>query len=202
MERALIECYNFSLYDSRRRSVISTGLLLLIQIVWNLLPNVFFRQTGTTINTCNGPLTRQGKILLTLFFYKEVIPLVLCLVATVLVLRQLARHRHILIDRKLNFTDYFRICLNHKDFFAPLILYCFTVPPTFIYFTIDPYYELLPSRQTNYPSLIIESIYHFYTTSTFVIYVYANRVYREAFWGSSFIGRGLIHLWSLVYKKK
>ena len=200
IERVLIECYDFSLYDPRRRSIISTGLLLLIQIIWNSFPNIFCRQVGITINSCDGQLTHLGNILLAFFFYKELIPFVLFIVAIVLVLRQLARHRSTIIGRKLTFIDYFRICSNHRDFFTPLVLYSISVIPTFIYYAIHPYYVLLTSKEDYIKLLIFESIYHFSTTLTFVTYVYANRVYKEAFWNSSLVGRGLINLRLLVCK--
>jgi hypothetical protein len=202
IERALIECYDFNLYDRRRRSIIATGLLLLIQIIWNSFPNIFCRQVGITINTCYSQLTHLGDILMAIFFYTEIIPFVLFLVATVLVLRQLAQHRSIIIGRKLTFTDYLRICVNHRDFFTPLVLYSISVIPTFVYYAMNPYYVLLTPNDDIVKLLIFQSIYHFSTTLTFLAYVYANRVYKEAFWNSSLVGRGLTNLRLLVCKTK
>lgn len=51
----------------------------------------------------------------------------------------------------------------------------------FVYYIIYPYYDPYVSRDTDILGLVFELIYHFSTTLTFLAYVYANKVYREAF---------------------
>jgi hypothetical protein len=202
-ERALIECRaNFSLYDPRRRSLVSSVLLIIIQVIWNSFPNIFCRQKGITINTCDGDLNRTGVILLSIFFYTNTIPFLLFILATIFILYHLAQHRASITDRKLTFIDFVHLCINHRDFFTPLVLYTISVIPVFIYYILHPYYTPVATRKTDVLGLIFELIYHFSTTLTFLAYVYANKVYREEFWVSSPVGCCLKKLNSYVCKWK
>jgi hypothetical protein len=194
-ERALIECHeNFNMFDSRRRSFILSMLLILISIIWNTLPNVFCRESGITINTCDGNLNRTGNILLSMFFYHEIIPFLLFVLATIFYMRHLVQHRASITDRKQTFMDIVHSCLNHLDFFMPLVVYTVSVLPTFIYYIIHPYYSPINSREKYVLGLVFELIYHFSTTLTFLTYVYTNKVYREHFWIFSPVGHGLLKL--------
>lgn len=199
-ERVLIEwCEDIALYDSRKRSILASLLLILIQTIWNSFPNIFCRQNGITINTCDGYLNRTGKILLSIFFYKEILPFLLFILSTILFIYHLGRHHTIINSTKLTFVDLIHLCSNHLDFFTPLIIYTVSVLPTFIYYAIYPYYDPIVSREKDILGLVFELIYHFSTTLTFFSYVYANKVYRNSFWMYSPIGCCLRRLKSFLF---
>ena len=213
-ERALIEClpHDYSLYDSRRRSFVVSILLALTQTAWTGLPNIFYRidAFGKIIDeqffwSCDirSSFTRTGDMIFTLFTYSQILPSVLFIAGSIFVLRHLARYRAAITLTQLTLKDYLRLCSKHGDFFTPLIVYNVIGLGLFIAFNQKAKFI---SRKYNEKTDVIISIFYLFTRSftalTFFTYVYANNVYREAFWLSSPVGRGLRKLKALLQCKR
>ena len=113
-----------------------------------------------------------------------------------LVLRHLAKHSEYVNDAKLNCIDIICHCRNYRDFFTPLLIYTACVIPISIFYLVeskslgDPN-EIEGEVADTISKHIYDIVYHFATILTFIVYVYANKVYCQAFWTESPVGRCL-----------
>ena len=213
-ERALIEClpHNYSLYDSRGRSFFASILLVLTRTAWTSLPNLFYRQDASGKKTdekmfwsCDirYSFTRIGDMIFTVFAYSQILPSILFIAGSVLVLRHLAQYRGTITLTQLTLKDYLHLCSKHGDFFTPLIVY--NIIGLALFITLNQKSKFM-SRKYNEKTDVIISIFYLFSRSftalTFFTYVYANNVYREAFWLSSPVGHGSRKLKSLLQCKR
>ena len=87
--------------------------------------------------------------------------------------------------------DIVHLCINHLDFFTPLVIYTVSVLPAFIYYIIRLYNSSINSGEKDELGLVFELILHFSTILTFLTDVYTSKVYKEYFWIFSPVGHGL-----------
>lgn len=133
VERALIQCFNYNLFGSLRRAVISLACALVLTILLNL-PHIF-GQTNSTNRICAGHLTDRAQLTVTILigsFNASIF--ILFLISNVLVLRHLTRRRSYLLGIAQSLGDKYLIWLKHRDFFISPSIYPILMLPFFFFY--------------------------------------------------------------------
>ncbi len=100
---------------------------------------------------------------------------------TVFFLHHFAQHRAFITCRKLTFMDFVHFCLNHLDFFTPLVPYTISVLPIFVYYILHPYHMPIATRKTGVLGLVLELVWHFSHTSTLTKFIEKDFSCRHLF---------------------
>jgi hypothetical protein len=196
VERALIEYTFLSLYDSRRRSVISSVLLFILIPLTNLLPILFGRKddSNNSTNFCLLNYTSTGYIFYLIFDYTNYLAVPLSFtIACVAVFKHLIEHRRDLVDDESFRSSIILIASKHYDFFLQPIIFCLMTAPDFIF------HKVMNCERANsvavFHTLIITQILGYSALALpFFVYVYLSKIYLDEFWQTSPFGRFLIYV--------
>ena len=189
VERVLIQCFHFNIYRSRRFSIITSLLLVVLamaaSMTWFIGPQTVPHPIVPTIYLCEfRQLQSNWKLvdeIITSIYIHVVIPWFLHILSILCTLGHIIRHKIIL--RGAERTEWTRIMWQqlkkHKDFFIPPIVIIICTMP----------HEILASGYTTQPC--VESNTSFYLrlhitfdflhllpqTLGFFIYIYSSKVY-------------------------
>ncbi|CAF2668431.1 unnamed protein product [Rotaria sp. Silwood2] len=196
VERVLIEYSFVSLYDSRRRSFISSILLFTLLPLSNLLPIIFGRK-DTSYNSydfCLLNFTSTGYTFYLIFEYINYIASPLSfIIACVFIFKHLINHRLNLVNDESFRSSLILVASKHYDFFLPPIVYSLMTSP---YFIFDKLMNCLraDSIGVSRTKTVTQLLTYSTLTLTFFIYVYLSKLYLLEFWKTSPFGRLLIYL--------
>jgi hypothetical protein len=195
VERTLIQYNKFSLYDSRRRSLLACLLLYILMPLTIVLPIVFGRKYPYTVRSndfCQLNFTSIGYTFFILFYYINYLASPLSVtIGCMFVFSNLIQHRRGLVDEKSFLSTLYLVASKHHDFYLPTFLFTLLTSP---YFILDTIMTCL--RASNVPSLAkITTIFNLLgacsTALTFPVYVYLSKVYWSEFLTVSYVGRFL-----------
>jgi hypothetical protein len=196
VERVLIQYSFVSLYDSRRRSFISSILLYILIPLTNLLPILFNRKDYACI-PCNCCLIRLTSICYTLYLIFQSIhyttaPLSFT-IACIVIFKHLIQHRLSLVNNESFCSSLILIASKHYDFFLPPIVFCLMTSPYFIFDKLVNY--LQADSRTVFCALTVTALLSNGALAlSFFIYVYLSKIYLSEFWQTSPFGRFLIYV--------
>ncbi|CAF3954494.1 unnamed protein product [Rotaria sordida] len=196
VERGFIEYSYVSLYDPRRRSLISSILLFTLLPLSNILPILFGRKdySYTSYNFCLLNFTSIGYTFYLIIYYISYIASPLSFtIACVFIFKHLIEHRRNLIDDESFRSSLILIASKHHDFFLPILVYYLLVSPQFI---LDNLMNCLraDSIVVFRTQIVTRIIFDSTLTLTFFIYVYLSKLYLWEFWHTSPFGRFLIYV--------
>ncbi|CAF3151834.1 unnamed protein product, partial [Rotaria sp. Silwood2] len=193
VERTLIEYSWVNLYDSRRRSFISSILLYILLPLSNIMPILFGRK-GHSYNSydfCLLNFTSIGYTFYAIFHYINYIVSPLSFTTScVLIFKHLIEHRLNLVNDELFISSLLLIASKHYDFFLPPLVYSLMSSP---YFILDKLMNCLraDSMAVSRAKTVTQLLGHSALTFTFFFYVYLSKVYLTEFWQTSPFGRFL-----------
>jgi hypothetical protein len=198
LERALIECFDYGLFERRRRSIITSCILLFLVTACQLLsifgrePSVSSSSTNFTSYTdvCEIQFTPKALVANVIIDYlSSGIPFLVYIIANVLVLRSLTQHRLLLTDH----SDYFKIWKKHRDFFIPPSIFFVTAIPLFIFNQQNKDCLLSPTSTSKSLHIFIalRLLTNFNAMIPFLLYINPSNVYLLEFWNTSPIGNCL-----------
>lgn len=196
VERVLIEYSFVSLYDSRRRSLVSSVLLFILIPLANLLPILFGRRgyTYTSSNFCVLNFTPVGYTRYLVFdcINHIGIPLALAM-AGVVIFKHLIKHRLTLVHGESFCSSLILIASKHYDLFLPPGVYCLLTGPSFIF---DKLMNCVQAELIAvFPAqTAMELLSDSALALSFFIYVYLSKVYLHEFWQTSPCGRFLVYV--------
>ena len=183
VERVLIEYSYVSLYDSRRRSFISSISLFILLPLSNLLPILFGRKDNSynSYDFCLLNFTSIGYTFYSIFYYINYIASPLSFtVACLFIFKHLIGHRLTLVNNESFRSSLILIASKHYDFFLPPLVYCLLTSPHFIFDKTMDYLRadsIAVSRTQSVTQLIADTA----LTFTFFIYVYLSKLYLWEF---------------------
>ncbi|CAF0895045.1 unnamed protein product [Rotaria sordida] len=196
VERILIEYALVSLYDSRRRSLISSILLYILIPLSNLLPILFGRKdySYNSYDFCLLNFTPVGYTFYSIFYYINYIAAPLSFtIACIFIFKHLIEHRLNLVNDESFRSSLILILSKHYDFFLPPLVFCLLTSP---YFIFDKFMNCL--RADSITVSRIESVIQLLDNSAlalaFLIYVYLSKIYLKEFWQTSPFGRFVIYV--------
>jgi len=195
IERMLLECFNksYTLHDSRRRSIIASTIIVIICPL-TTLPGVFtVRQNQPSalrsVQCIN--FTPLGYILyVTMTRIHPFAFYLIYIVANIIVLIHLLRHRRRFVDNHSLPAQAYLILYKHKDFFIPYLIQALGgLPYTLMDFimTCSTAQSILVAR-INIAFTVLQIVPF---VITFYLYIYLSPVYWEIFWNSSPVGKCL-----------
>ncbi|CAF1305067.1 unnamed protein product [Didymodactylos carnosus] len=181
-ERALIEYFNFHLYASRKRSLVSTFILIIIAVLTNL-PDVI-----------GSSKPNIKKISLIFGYIHRLVPWFLHVISSLFVLTNIARRKVYLSNQNNYWHVWFQQLSKHRYFFIPPIV-CMSCHIPHIVYTKWVYncihFDYIASLRT-YIGLTFLFVIPF--TFTFLIYVSPSNIYMSEFRNSSLIGRSCLNI--------
>lgn len=188
IERLLIQMkyFNVHLYDSRRRSlIISTVVVLFVFITKLIIPGVIFFNKKGKFNDKLETFIRAFLII------HHIIPFTLHLIASIVVLIHLIKHqRKFKVNHRI--SDLFcKQIRKHRDFFVQSVIYiCFTLPLIIIVLT-GVHIDDDCTKITFVRIEVLLFFYLFFTAIIFVfpVYICSSKVYLIEFRNSSLIGQ-------------
>jgi hypothetical protein len=196
IERILIEYSFFNLYDSRRRSLISSLCLYTIVPVTNILVNIYGRQSSHSFaDFCQLNYTSTGYIFYSIIRWINylVAPIAL-FISFLLVLHHLLRHRlHYTADSSSIGSSIKLVILNHQDFIVQPLVFTLCVMPYFItghLMTCSKADTHAIGKLTTIFSLLSDSA----LAMTFFMTVSSSKFYMQEFWNKSYVGRFLLYI--------
>ncbi|UJR19154.1 hypothetical protein I4U23_022284 [Adineta vaga] len=195
-ERVFIQYSFVSLYDSRRRSFISSILLFIFLPLSNLLPILFGRK-GYSYNSydfCVLNFTSIGYKFYLIFLYINYIASPLSFsIACVFIFKHLVEHRTNLVNSESIRSSLALIASKHYDFFLPPLVYTLLSSPHFI---LDKSMNCLRADSVAVSSAktITQLLGNYALALTFFIYVYLSNVCFNEFCQTSPVGRFLIYV--------
>ncbi len=195
IERVLVECSrNYGLHDSRRRSVISSAVIVIICPL-TTLPGVF------TVRENQLPQLRPVQCInftpLGYILYESITKIHLFafyfiyIVMNTVVLGHLLRHRRRFVDSDSLSAQVRLILQKHKDFFIPYLIQALSQLPNILMdfiMTCSTANTILVARV--HLAFTVLEIAPF--AITFYLYIYLSPVYLSEFWNSSPIGKCLM----------
>jgi hypothetical protein len=196
IERTLIECFNsrFSLYRTRRYSILASILLLIVLSLINV-------STVLGRNSALNPVNREyyicifgsqpspawkmvDKILNSTYLHYGV-PWLLHLLSTVLILHHIARHKmYVSCLTKSQWSSIFlQQVRNHKDFLIPpiLMLLCTTPHILLLELKLDQCVQRDMKFYLKF-HLVLDIFIYLPQIVPFFIYIYPSRVYRTQYY--------------------
>jgi len=196
IERVLIEYSFVNLYDSRRRSLISSSCLYTIVPVTNILVNIFGRQSGNSFaDFCLLNYTSTGYIFYSILRWINylVAPIAL-FISFLLILHHLLRHRlHYTADSSSIGSSIKLVILNHRDFIVQPLVFTLCVMPYFIIgdlMTCSKADTDAIGKLTTIFSLVSDSA----LAMIFFTSVSPSKFYMQEFWNKSYVGRFLLYI--------
>ncbi|CAF0997277.1 unnamed protein product [Rotaria sordida] len=212
LERMLVECYNYSIFDSRKRSFIISTLIFIICPL-TTIPGIFtvkklptdkfyskFNKLLTPVACVN--YTPIGyiiyKVIFSIHFYGTLLSyILLCLGVFV----HLLRHRQLIAPNYTTLQNIRLILRNHRYFFIPLSVSLFCSMPMLVIFEIMTCSKVSKLESLPYLTLVFGNVFGLLPQSfTFFYYIYPANVYMVAFWNDSPIGRCLRKLKKNIIK--
>lgn len=196
IERVLIEYSFFNLYDSRRRSLISTLCLYSIVPVTNILINIFGRKRNYSFaDFCELNLTSTGYIFYSTFrgINYLVAPIGL-LISCLFILHHLLQHRlYFTADSSSLGSSIQLIIRNHRDFIVQSLVFTHCVMPNFMIG-----YFMTCSKADTHAVGKLRTILVLLSDAglaiTFFAFVIPSKVYVQEFWNTSYVGRFLLYI--------
>ena len=188
IERLLIQMnyFNVHLYDSRRRSlIISTVVVLFVILTKLIIPGVMFFNE-------KGKFSDKLELFIRVFLIiHHIIPFILHLIASIVVLIHLIKHqRKFKVNHGIAYL-FFKQIRKHRDFFVqPIIYICFTLPLMVIVLTgahiDDDCVKIAFVRME-----VLLFFYFFFAAIIFAfpVYIWSSKIYMEEFRNSSIIGK-------------
>ncbi|CAF3692187.1 unnamed protein product [Rotaria sp. Silwood1] len=200
IEFVLLECFNFDIYRSRRFSIISSIIGLLITIGTHMheiiarrpLPDLMHPNLYSCTFAYPLPLDIIDKILRTCHV---IIPLTIHFIASIFMLMSITRRTLFVRDR----TDYFRVfiiqCIKRKHFFIPPLFIILSNLPHLILHLKD---ECEDARNISILRIHIafNILVYLPPSITFFIYIFPSKSYMHQF-KTTYMGYYL----KLIYKK-
>jgi hypothetical protein len=195
-ERVLIEHSFVSLYDSRRRSFISSILLFILLPLSNLLPILFGRKdySYNSYDFCLLNFTSIGYMFYSIFLYINYIASPISfIIACVFIFKHLIDHRLNLINNESFRSSLILIASKHYDFFLPPLVYSLLTSPHFIF---DKLMNCLISDSivVSRTQTVLQLLRYSSLSLSFYIYVYLSKIYLQEFWQTSPFGRFFIYI--------
>jgi hypothetical protein len=195
VERVLVECFrNFGLHDSRRRSVVSSAVIVIICPL-TTLPGIF------TVRENQPPELRFVQCInftpLGYILYATITRIHLFafyfiyIVMNTVVLEHLLRHRRRFVDSDSLAVQVSIILHKHKDFFIPYLIQALGQLPSILMdfmMTCSTANTILVARL----NLVFTALQIVPFAMTFYLYIYLSPVYWSEFWNSSPIGKCLM----------
>ena len=211
-ERMLVECYRYSLFDSRKRSFIILTLITLICPL-TTLPGIFTLKnlpTNELSPLTNAFQTALGcvnytplgytifKVILSLHGYGSLLSYILLYI---IVFAHLVRHRRRIAPNHTTLQNIRVILHNHRDFFIPLLVPILCLTPMLIINETMTCFKASKLKSLPILILIFGSVFGLLPTSfSFFFYIYPANVYMIAFWNHSPVGRCLRKLKRQIIK--
>ncbi|CAF1463950.1 unnamed protein product [Rotaria sp. Silwood1] len=203
LERMLVECFNHSLYTSRKRSILISTLTFIICPL-TTIPGIFtlkqlpvdklYPQTKQLLIAFNCVnYTTLGytiyKVISSIHMYGTLVSyILLCLGVFV----HMLRHRKRIAPSYTTLQNIRLILRNHGDFFIPLMLAIFCSIPMIVIGEMITCSKALKLKSLPNLILIFGIILGLLPTSfSFFFYIYPANVYMVAFWNNSPVGRCL-----------
>ena len=194
-ERMLIECFRtYSLYDSRRRSIIAS-LIIVIVCPLTTLPGIFTVRQNQPTELQSVQCVNFTPLGYTLFETITLINLIaFCLIyiaMNTIVLAHLLRHRRRFVDGDTLPAQVCLILHKHKDFFIPYLIQALGQLPDIL---LD-FIMTCPMADTTLVariSLAFTVLHMAPFVITFYLYIYLSPVYWSEFWNSSPVGKCLM----------
>ncbi len=196
IERLLIEYSFVSLYDSRRRSFISSALLFILIPLIDLFLILFGRKdySYNSDDFCLLNLTATGYIFYSILYYINYLaaPLSFTIVCVV-IFKHLIEHRLTLVNDESFRSSFILIASKHYDFFLPPIIFFLMTSP---YFIFDKLMNCVRADSVSAVCALIitELLGDGALTLPFFVYVYLSKIYLREFWQTSPFGRFLIYV--------
>ena len=206
LERMLVECYDYSLFDSQKRSFI-ISILIFIICPLTTIPGIFTLKE-LPVDELQPPVIKSlipyncinytpvgytiYKTISSVHIYGTLVAyIVLCVV----VFRHMLRHRQC---TALNYTtaqNIRMILYNHRDFFIPLIVTVSCAIPILVINEIMTCFGASKVESLPYLILVFGNIVGLLPTAfSFFYYIYPAHVYMVAFWDESSVGQCLCKL--------
>ncbi|CAF2037860.1 unnamed protein product [Rotaria magnacalcarata] len=201
-ERMLVECFHYSLYDSRKRSFITLTSVCIICSLTTIpgiftLKNLSADQLGIAgrlniaMVTCVN-YTSLGyiidKIILSIHVYGTFI---LYIVLCVVVFKHILRHRRKTVPAHTTPQNVRIILHKHRDFFIPLLASIICSTPMIVVNEIMTCAKVSESKSVPYIYLFGSMFTSLPIALSFFTFIYPANVYMTAFWKESFVGRCL-----------
>lgn len=210
IERMLTSCFYYSLFDSRRRSII-TSILLIIICPLTTLPGVFTvkdipddeiqKAAMSSVACINYTPTGYiiNKVIVSIHTY---VTLALYIFLIVAVFIRLLLHRRRLFHGSRTSKNIYLILSKHRDLFVPLTVQTICTLPLAILSEMMTCEKA--ANSANQPSIyfafaliaILPEILSFF------MYVVVCNVYMTEFWETSLVGRCLVKVKKLICSKK
>jgi hypothetical protein len=210
LERMLVECCDYSLFASRKRSLIISTLIFIICPL-TTIPGIFtlkelpIDKLSPQANNLLIPYscinyTPLGytifKVISSIHTYVTLVGyMVLCLIALI----HLRRHRQRIAPQYTTRQNIRFVLHKHRDFFLPLIVDVVTAIPLIVINEMMTCSGASELDSLPYLLLVFGSIFGVIPTSfLFFFYIYPANVYMVAFWNNSIVGRCLIKLKNII----
>ena len=206
LERLLIECFHYGLYDSRKRSFI---LIIVVSIICCLttIPGIFTLKNIpedqllsqilpviTPISCINYSSVGYiiDKIILSVHVYGTFLCyIILCIIVVI----HMLRHRKRIAPNYTTQQNIRFILRNHRDFFIPLVSLIICSTPMIIINEMMTCAKASQIKSIPYLLVIFGYVFTFLPVSlSFFLYIYPANVYMVAFRRQSFLGRCLFRL--------
>ena len=197
-ERMLVECFtnHYDLHDARRRSIISSSVIVIVCLL-TTLPGVFTVRQNLLPNSrlvqCMD-FTPLGYILYETITRIHVFAFYFInILVNIIVLRHLFKYHQRLVDNNSLPVDIWAILQKHEDFFIPYLVQVLGELPSLL---MDSIMTCSTANTT-----LVARIYLAFSASqvlpctmTFYLYIYLSPVYWLEFWDSFPIGKCLTNL--------
>ena len=196
IERLLIEHSLVSLYDSRRRSLISSLFLYSSVPLKNILVNIFGRKASySSADFCLLNFTSTGYIFYSILrWINYLLPPTALFISCLFVLHNLLQHRlYYTAEHSSRISSMKLIFLNHRDFILqPFVFTCCVMP----YF-ISGHFMTCANADTHVIGklrTVFPLISDFAVALPFFTAVCPSKIYAQEFWNTSYIGRFLLYI--------
>ncbi len=196
IERILIEYSFVGLYDSRRRSLISSICLYIIAPTINISIIIFGRKsTSSFTDFCQLNFTSTGYIVYSIFRWIAYLgaPAAL-LISGCFILHHLLQHRLYFAANGSSLGSSIKLILsNHRDFILQPLAFVICVMPYFILGQC-----MTCSKADTYVVGKLSTIFKLLSdaapATTFLTYVSPSKFYMQEFWSRSYVGRLLLYI--------
>ena len=201
-ERMLCVCFSYSVFDSRKRSIIVSTFVVVICIL-TTLPGTFMVKESPSdklqadameVVACVN-YTPMGYIFNKAFTSIHIYaPLLFDIALLLTVFGRLLQHRRRLLDSCKTAESIRTIFSKHRYLFIPLILEITCSIPQIIFLEMMTCERAATASAFLYIYFAIVIIGTVPDTFSFIIYIYICNVYMTEFWRASIVGRLLVKL--------